>query len=553
MKSAVIVLRCFAALGVGWWCSGRIVAAGEEERSAQVLVAPPGARGEAKAGESPNSPGGLREGWRWQVTVPEYKNAGRTLNRESRLKLRVEQGWLIIRRTTPDDDLEWEVVLACATDPARPEIQLADELVEVRYRDYLIRESGTGFLRIYRERKVQESPAWPPMKVEGRQESAFHQEGAGATLVLAEDWRFVQSGTTVEQPDFRVRFEPHDRERMLRLSQAPAGGGSIPSTSSPGAPILLGLRGAELYIDDGDLIVAHRVAPGAGWGLEGETLARRMETHVAPPLEAAERLNAREAISLETLRGRMVLLSFFSSRIPISVHQLAELEELQKKHTDRRLTVVGVHDGGSAEEVAALLKEYGVTFPVLIDAPQNDGRFRGKTAARYGVEARPMYFLIDAEGRLQWGLGMTPPAEEIERSLFRNVPAPGFVKGRWFNTPGPLSLEELRGKVVVLVFIDRSARRDWFDGLRALAAKFAGTEFAVVGIVRTDPRQDEQSFLNRNGITFPVLIDAGPMFDRYQLPGIAARLRYFLIDKQGTLVGGLRALPTEKEIGEALK
>src|SRR5262245_59247328 len=81
---------------------------------------------------------GLREGWKWRTTIPALKFEDVVVNRESRVTLWVEQGWLVVRRATVDDEFEWQVVLARAANANRPQIKVNESTrgLEVSYRGY---------------------------------------------------------------------------------------------------------------------------------------------------------------------------------------------------------------------------------------------------------------------------------------------------------------------------------------------------------------------------------------------------------------------------------
>src|SRR6185436_17407850 len=98
-----------------------------------------------------------------QSTIPQLTlPTGQVIAREARVRLWVELGWLMVRRTTAEGDFEWQVVLARATDPQKPEIKV-DEYgnLDVAYRHYFVRETNEGKFRILREIKTAESPPWP--------------------------------------------------------------------------------------------------------------------------------------------------------------------------------------------------------------------------------------------------------------------------------------------------------------------------------------------------------------------------------------------------------
>jgi thiol-disulfide isomerase/thioredoxin len=116
----------------------------------------------------------------------------------------------------------------------------------------------------------------------------------------------------------------------------------------------------------------------------------------APELTASgEWLNTAEPLTLASLRGRFVLLDFWTFCCANCLHVLDELRPLEQKYGDI-LTVVGVHSPKFAHEadpaaVAAAVQRYEVHHPVLQD-PQL------RLWQQYAVRAWPTLVLIDPEG-----------------------------------------------------------------------------------------------------------------------------------------------------------
>ena len=134
-------------------------------------------------------------------------------------------------------------------------------------------------------------------------------------------------------------------------------------------------------------------------------------------------------------------------------------------------------------------------------------------------------------------------------------PAPPWQVSQWFNSP-PLSLEDLRGKVVLV---------RWFMGpscpfcsgtaptLRALHERYADKGLAVIGMYHhkeetpLDPQQVE-GWVKHYGYQFPVAIDKDwTTLRKWWLDGHnrSYTSASFLIDKKGVIrrvhVGGLIA------------
>lgn len=121
----------------------------------------------------------------------------------------------------------------------------------------------------------------------------------------------------------------------------------------------------------------------------------RTRIHAAP-LRGRGWLNTGGAeLSLEGLRGRFVLLDFWTFCCINCLHVLDELRGLEEKYADV-LVIVGVHSPKFAHEadpeaLAAAVERYQVNHPVLDDPELH-------TWQAYGARAWPTLTLIDPEG-----------------------------------------------------------------------------------------------------------------------------------------------------------
>lgn len=131
--------------------------------------------------------------------------------------------------------------------------------------------------------------------------------------------------------------------------------------------------------------------------------------HAAPPIPAERVLNGKaEDIRWETLRGKVVLVDFFSIACKPCIKAMPMLVDLQKRYRDR-FAIVGYHIGrGSPDEVSALIRKMGLNYPVAmppgwdnpkVDIPGND------FLAQLGSEMLPAGAIVDAQGVLRhWDL-----------------------------------------------------------------------------------------------------------------------------------------------------
>lgn len=115
----------------------------------------------------------------------------------------------------------------------------------------------------------------------------------------------------------------------------------------------------------------------------------------APQLSANGWLNTETPLTLTSLRGRFVLLDFWTFCCANCLHVIDELRPLEQKYRDI-LTVIGVHSPKFSHEarpsaVASAVERYGVDHPVLLDPDLRLWR-------QYAIRAWPTLVLIDPEG-----------------------------------------------------------------------------------------------------------------------------------------------------------
>jgi thiol-disulfide isomerase/thioredoxin len=132
---------------------------------------------------------------------------------------------------------------------------------------------------------------------------------------------------------------------------------------------------------------------------------------IAPDLDIAEWPGP--SLSLESLRGKVVLLDFWGLRCKPCIAAFPKVQELHDKFKESGLTVIAVHGwGGGVENVSRFMKDNKYSFAVAIDG--------GKTVRDYAVSAIPSYYLIDKKGRLVWGPEHGVPLEEQIESLLKD-------------------------------------------------------------------------------------------------------------------------------------
>ncbi len=128
------------------------------------------------------------------------------------------------------------------------------------------------------------------------------------------------------------------------------------------------------------------------------------KTRPAPPLVTSRWFNADTPLTLDALRGRVVVIEAFQMLCPGCVsHGLPQAGRVFETFNRADVAVLGLHcvfehhDAQTPTSLEAFLHEYRIGFPVGVDAPDPDGRLP-KTMAAYAMQGTPTLILIDRRG-----------------------------------------------------------------------------------------------------------------------------------------------------------
>jgi peroxiredoxin len=101
-----------------------------------------------------------------------------------------------------------------------------------------------------------------------------------------------------------------------------------------------------------------------------------------------------KAIRLSDYRGQVVLLNFWATWCGPCKIEIPWFVEFQRAYKDRGFTVIGVSvDEDGWEAVRPFLASRQVNYPVVVSTVEVEQKYGG-------VEALPVSFLIDREGRI---------------------------------------------------------------------------------------------------------------------------------------------------------
>ncbi len=119
-------------------------------------------------------------------------------------------------------------------------------------------------------------------------------------------------------------------------------------------------------------------------------------TKKAPELPKGKWLNAKQPLSLGSLKGSIVILNFWGypcAKCPLILQVLSSIE---KKYRGKPVVIIGVHKT-NFRAMSACVKEYGITHPVVTD---ENGRMGGD----YFVTEWPSLVIIGPAGKIAFKL-----------------------------------------------------------------------------------------------------------------------------------------------------
>ncbi len=101
-------------------------------------------------------------------------------------------------------------------------------------------------------------------------------------------------------------------------------------------------------------------------------------------------------VSLKDFAGKVVFLNFWATWCGPCREEMPSMERLWQRFKEDDFVILAIDLRESRGEVVSFMKEYGLTFPVLLDS-------KGEVGSMFGVRAIPTTYLLDSEGRIVGG------------------------------------------------------------------------------------------------------------------------------------------------------
>lgn len=115
-----------------------------------------------------------------------------------------------------------------------------------------------------------------------------------------------------------------------------------------------------------------------------------------------------EVISLDDLRGKVVILNLWTSWCPPCREEMPALQKIYEVYQDQGLEILAVNSTiqDSPQAAQAFSEQHGLTFPILLDS-------QGQVSALYQLQSLPSTFFIDQAGVVREVVIGGPMAEAL--------------------------------------------------------------------------------------------------------------------------------------------
>lgn len=227
--------------------------------------------------------------------------------------------------------------------------------------------------------------------------------------------------------------------------------------------------------------------------------AARQSAETTLPLEGATGWLNSPALTGEGLRGKVVLVDFWTYSCINCLRTLPHVRAWAQKYRAAGLTVIGVHTPefafeGEADNVRRAVRDLHIDYPVALDS-------RYAIWRAFGNRGWPALYFVDAQGRIrhqQYGEGHYAEAEQLIQQLLKesgrhDVPT-GLVSPQGEGTQAaagatpPASDETYLGHARATGFVaaDGGQHRDR-DHDYAAAPTLRSNQWTLAGHWRVDP------------------------------------------------------------------
>jgi peroxiredoxin len=145
--------------------------------------------------------------------------------------------------------------------------------------------------------------------------------------------------------------------------------------------------------------LAQQYAEGSGKNyIAGSGVTEVKASDRGKPIDFEGTTETGEKVSAAGLRGNVVVVNFWYAACPPCRAEAKDLEKFNKKYQSDGVAFIGVNTRDSAGTAGAFDREFGVTYPSIMDA--DGGAVQLAFSGDMRPNATPTTFVLDAKGRI---------------------------------------------------------------------------------------------------------------------------------------------------------
>ncbi len=100
-----------------------------------------------------------------------------------------------------------------------------------------------------------------------------------------------------------------------------------------------------------------------------------------------------QQVNIADYRQDILLINNWATWCPPCKYEMPTLEKYYQEHAKQGFLLIGIEAGDPASDVAKFVKEYGISFPVLLDPDS-------KSMEAFGNDSLPSSYVIDHNGNV---------------------------------------------------------------------------------------------------------------------------------------------------------
>lgn len=112
----------------------------------------------------------------------------------------------------------------------------------------------------------------------------------------------------------------------------------------------------------------------------------------------------------DNFRGKVLILHFWAGGCSSCAEEMPAMEKLYEKYRRKGLVILAVNVGQKKELVKRLVKDVGITYPVLLDPDR-------KMAESYDVVGVPRTYLVDRKGVIRYKILGSASSETLKKQI----------------------------------------------------------------------------------------------------------------------------------------